>query len=700
MRVAATVLFAALLHFTATANAAPLKAGAAAVDITPEKFPVIVNGSFTEKSANSAQDRLHARAIVLDDGSTRLAIVVVDSCMMPREFLDAAKELIAAETKIPTDRQLISATHTHTAPSVAGVLGSGVDPHYGEFLQRQLVQAVRQANAALQPAEVGWAVADAGKLTNNRQWVLRADKTQADPFGKLTVRSNMHPGYQNPDFVGPSGPTDPWLSLVSVRTRDGKPLALLANFSMHYFGTPPLSADYFGLFCSKLEERTKTPGFVAMMSQGTSGDLQWRDYAAAQSTVTMDGYATAMADIAEKALKGIPYRSDLTLAMAETKLTLPRRLPDAERLAWAKGVIEKMQVRKPATKPEVYAREAVLIQEEPQRELKLQAVRIGEIGIAAIPDEVFALTGLKIKAYSPLPATFTMELANGCDGYIPPPEQHPLGGYTTWPARTAGLEEQAEPKILDAVLKLLEKVAGKPRRPEINPADDPYAKLVLSSKPVAYWRLGEAAGTNAVDLVGKHDGKLETGVVHALPGPVAKQFEGQTLVNRASHFAGGRVIAELPKLGDKYSVECWLWNGVPGDAREILGVPFSLGTKESVRDSVTIVKNPLDEGRVGGKAKLPARFPHFGTSLSIPFRSWDHLLLVRDRRELTLYHDGVQVLHSTGPGGIEVEPKWLFVGGTPGRKDGFEGRIAEVAVYDRVLTPQDAAARIQAARGK
>ena len=132
--------------------------------------------------------------------------------------------------------------------------------------------------------------------------------------------------------------------------------------------------------------------------------------------------------------------------------------------------------------PEVYAKEAIFLHEEPQRELKLQAIRIGELGITAIPNEVFAITGLKIKAQSPFETTMNIELANGSEGYIPPPEQHALGGYTTWPARTAGLEVQAEPKIVEAVLGLLEQVAGKPRRAAtLN--HGPYAKSVLASKP-------------------------------------------------------------------------------------------------------------------------------------------------------------------------------------------------------------------------
>jgi hypothetical protein len=98
--------------------------------------------------------------------------------------------------------------------------------------------------------------------------------------------------------------------------------------------------------------------------------------------------------------------------------------------------------------------------------LVLQALRIGELGVAAIPNEVFAITGLKLKAQSPIQPLMNLELANGAEGYIPPPEQHYLGGYTTWPARTAGLEVDAEPKIVNALLDLLEELSdGAQRRP-------------------------------------------------------------------------------------------------------------------------------------------------------------------------------------------------------------------------------------------
>ena len=94
-----------------------------------------------------------------------------------------------------------------------------------------------------------------------------------------------------------------------------------------------------------------------------------------------------------------------------------------------------------------------------KRELKLQAIRIGDLGIAGIPCEVYGSTGLAIKAASPFSTTMNISLANGGEGYLAPPEQHKLGGYTTWRARTSCLEELAEPKIKAVVVGLLVMIA-------------------------------------------------------------------------------------------------------------------------------------------------------------------------------------------------------------------------------------------------
>jgi neutral/alkaline ceramidase-like enzyme len=445
------------------------------MDVSPRTLPAICNGGFLEQVRDQVLDPLHARAIVLDNGNERIAFVVVDSCMIPREVCDRAKELAHQATGIRVDRILVSATHTHSAPSVMDYsLGSRADPAYTEFLPARIAKAIEQAAQRLKPAEVGWTTTQAPDHTHCRRWIVQPGKIGLDPFGERTVRAMMHPGYQNPDYAGPSGPVDTEMTLLSFRALDGEPIALLANYSMHYFGIGGgFSADYFGRFCNLVERRLASThdgadnrvAPVAIMSQGTSGDLHWMDYSRPKRSISIDQYAGELAAIALAAHAQIDYRRDVPLAMSQRLLSLGRRTPDAKRLQWARGLNIERGERRPRNRAEVYAEQAVYLEEHPSEEIILQAIRIGDVGIAAIPNEVFAVTGLKLKAQSPMRPTFTIELANGASGYIPPPEQHALGGYTTWPARTAGLEVQAEPKIVDTVLGLLEEISGHPRRP-------------------------------------------------------------------------------------------------------------------------------------------------------------------------------------------------------------------------------------------
>ena len=106
------------------------RAGAHAVDIAPTNYPVRVNAMFTERSADKVVDPLFAKALALDDGSTKLVLSVVDTCMIPRDLADRAKVAAQELTGVPKDHLLVSATHTHSAPSAMGCLGSRADPGY------------------------------------------------------------------------------------------------------------------------------------------------------------------------------------------------------------------------------------------------------------------------------------------------------------------------------------------------------------------------------------------------------------------------------------------------------------------------------------------------------------------------------------------------------------------------------------------
>ncbi len=150
--------FAASLLFAALASTAfgrlhgqeeVFRAGAYAMDIVPSKFPVSVNGGMQDRQASAAHDRLHARALILDDGTMKIALVVVDSCMVPRQITDAAKTLAAKATGIPPERILISATHTHTAPTLRGAFQSEPNAEYIKELPGMIAAGIAKANDRL-----------------------------------------------------------------------------------------------------------------------------------------------------------------------------------------------------------------------------------------------------------------------------------------------------------------------------------------------------------------------------------------------------------------------------------------------------------------------------------------------------------------------------------------------------------------------
>lgn len=681
-------LFLLAAAFLTTPLSAEFKAGAVVIDITPKKMPVLVNGGMLSRYIEKINTRVHARAIVATDGKSEIALVVADSCMMSREVLDDAKKLASTKTGIPTAHMLISATHAHSAPSSMGCLGTSADENYVPFLKERLADAIAAAKAALQPARIGFTKADAADFTALRRWIKRPDRISEDPFGNPTVRATMHAGRIWDDVTGESGPEDPALSLISIQSKQGKPIAVLANFSMHYFGDKDLSADYFGLFSEGLRQRIDPAGgMVGIMSQGCSGDIYRVDYKIPEKDrpkPTIQEYTNGLLDIAMKAYAGIKYRDDASVEMAEKRMTLAYRVPDKQRLEWARRMVTEMGDRLPANQPEVYAREQILLHEKQRTEVVVQALRLGDIGIASTPNETYAITGLKIKAASPLPHTMVIELANGGDGYIPPPEQHLFGGYNTWPARSAGLEVMAEPKISQAAIALLETVSHAPRKPWQLP-DGPAALAIATLKPFAWWRLNEFSGPLAADHSGhRRDAAYESHVAYYLEGPHAARFCGSE-VNRAPHFVGGRLAADLSGLAEHYSLSLWIWNGMPNAARSFSGWFYSrdhnhglsaygehLGIGGSSEHTGKLVFQTAT-GTVAGKTEVPRW-------------SWRHVVLVRDGERVRIYLDG----------SLEIETKAArctvsdaFFGGRSDNENDWEGRLDEIAIFDRALDAKE-----------
>src|SRR5438045_1963734 len=104
----------------AVENQRQFRAGAAAANISPW-MGLSIEGNMHDHKGTNLHDQLHARCLALDDGQTRLAIVLADSCMIPRQIFDQAKKLVQARSQLPPGNILMAATHTHSAPSAVGI---------------------------------------------------------------------------------------------------------------------------------------------------------------------------------------------------------------------------------------------------------------------------------------------------------------------------------------------------------------------------------------------------------------------------------------------------------------------------------------------------------------------------------------------------------------------------------------------------
>ena len=446
-------------------------AGAATSNLTPP-LGISINGGMADRRAEHIHDELHARCLVLDDGESQIGIVVCDSCMIPGEIHGAAKHLVHGFSSLLPDRILISATHAHSCPTVAGVFQSEPDEAYQEFMVVRIADGLRRALKNLAPAKIGWGVGQEPRQVFNRRWRMKPGAIPADPFGRTADTVQMNPPRASANLVEPAGPVDPEISLLSIRTADDHPLAVLANYSLHYVGgTGPghISADYFGAFADRLQQLLgadrQDPPFVAMMSNGTSGNINNINFRAAASErqqpyEQIRRVAAAVAEQAVRTINSIEHVDWVPLRMMQSRLTLGRRVPKKDEVQRARFILAQGTGAVLKTREEIYARETVLLADLPAtEETVVQAIRIGGLGIVALPCETFVETGLAIKKHSPLKPTFTVSLANDYAGYLPTVEQHALGGYETWRARSSFLEVEAEPKLRGKALELLADVA-------------------------------------------------------------------------------------------------------------------------------------------------------------------------------------------------------------------------------------------------
>jgi len=446
-----------------------LKAGAATSNITPQLGMDIVGG-FSPSPSTNIHDELHARCLVLDDGQARLALVVCDLLGLGRLVSDEARKLIEERLKIPPSHVLISATHTHSASSAMGSDRFQRDQSlddYQRFVARRIADGVQRAVHNLVPAEMAFGTAEAPEHVFNRRWFMQPGTVPPNPFGTVDL-VKMNPGAGNANLVEPAGPTDPTISFLAFRSPGGAAISVFSAYSLHYVGgveAADISADYYGVYCDRLMQLLaadrQSPPFVALMANGTSGDVNNINFRQPRPRQKPYDQITYVAnDVAAKvstALEGLKFSRQVTLDARHREPTLRWRRPTDEQLDWAKQTVaDGPKAARGADLSYIYAQRALRLADYPETTtVPLQAMRIGQVCIGTMPCEVFCEIGLEFKRRSAQQPAFMVELNHGYFGYLPTPRQHKLGGYETW-LSTNRLETDASDKLLSELIAMTE----------------------------------------------------------------------------------------------------------------------------------------------------------------------------------------------------------------------------------------------------
>ncbi len=441
----------------AVAQEAPFQVGLAEIDITPPTG-YRMDGYFYERLNTGRRDPLMAKALVLQQGTTRAALVVGDLIGVPQTLTNDVRRLASARTGIPAANIAIAATHSHTGPLFAGERArlfseraaekSGKDPlaevKYPEGLRDRLVEVIAAANGRLSPAAMELARSDEDRLSFNRRFHMKDG----------TVRFN--PGVRNPEIVRPAGPIDPDLPFL-LFTKDKKPAGSLTVFALHAdtVGGTEYSADYSGQLAAELR-REFGDGFTSIFGIGTCGDINHIDVSGARSyDARLIGQQLAVRILSTRSRLALEQPA---LAVFSTRLSLPLRKVSEEQAALARARRDKVGAKDlPFLEQVEIVTTLDLLHRGPVLDADIQVLRLNrDVAIVLLPGEVFVDLGLAIKRASPFEHTLVIELANDNPAYIPTEKAFKEGSYEIVNSRIApgGGERLAE-----AAIQLLKEAA-------------------------------------------------------------------------------------------------------------------------------------------------------------------------------------------------------------------------------------------------
>ncbi len=426
-----------------------LSLGAARRDITPA-VGTLLYGYNPHQVSTSVHDPIHVTAMALANGTETALMLSVEVGDMQTEYTTSLRESASQATGVPVENILISATHTHSAPNVAGMEGwGGIDEPYAEnILRPRLVEAVVEAIDRLEPVTIGYGTTKSYVGINRRQQLRD---------GTVDLGQNPH------------GCMDPKMTVISFRSvQSGKNVFTLVHYGCH--GTSAgcnheISRDWSGIMIDRLEAET---GVLTAFWNGAIGDIgprltNGKTVGDIHYTEELGGVAAMDALRAYGNIGGyhpspltlfhgelhLPYRALPTLDEVEEKLAAyaePEKLINIERLTYHHWREVAEALRDPNAKHPT------------ERVVPQTIVVIGDAVFIPFTCEVFSEITLRLREYSPYPHTLTLSNTNGYTAYLPSEDQICRGGYEVMCFRYGSvytLTDDADQHYIDENLRIL-----------------------------------------------------------------------------------------------------------------------------------------------------------------------------------------------------------------------------------------------------
>ena len=416
-------------------------------------------GYYSARGCTGVHDPLRASAMVIEQDGARAALVALDLISTTKELVAESRALIEKDLGIPTDAVMISASHTHTGPSIRRVGRDAEDVEsasdevktYLKELPNKIATALRLASDRLQAARLEAAVGDAPGVAFNR----RFDMTDG------TVGWN--PPKLSEKIVAPVGPTDDEVPVVVVRSINGDPKAVYVNFAMHLdtVGGTKVSADYPAPM-AELLRRSLSDDLVTLFTIGAAGDINHRDVHWADSQKGIDEATRIGTHVASAALHALrrakPIREG-QLGFRREIIELRPSPHSEEDAQWARDTRQQRQAgERVAFLDQVRAGRITAVESLKGDAVlaEVQVVSYGEdLAWVGLPGETFVELGLAIKKASPFKQTMIVELSGGSVGYVPTRRAYAQGNYEVISARVG---EGSGERLVEAALDMLDEL--------------------------------------------------------------------------------------------------------------------------------------------------------------------------------------------------------------------------------------------------